>query len=762
MSVDGKLNDPQPRPRTLFKESRIERKASRLARTKSFWSLSFEEKNKRKHSTTEKVKLTHLLKSNQNEQTAKLNTKHQQECDLLEDVKNFVKLKADIEKEYGTALLKLVSRFQKKEISSTPSGDQKNVPALSSWKSILDTTEKVANAHVACSDKYKNEVYENLKDCKVNKEGTLKKSQDVLAALQMEVSESVRYLVKRKKEYFDIEHLTQVSLEKMNETKTRLQKNNTGLFKSKGDLEKTYQKLQQKYEENKKKSTICRNSYLFTIASANAHQKRYFESDIPEVIRILDGEVYDNLRDSMTTICETELKVAETTNNLYLESSNKASKVLREYDSSLFIRNHSVFEWGVAYTFERCGKDSNSGILQSESRDDDNSLNREARKSSFSVVTQNRILKGLKSRIDSLQKHIKENKLKPSNEDGTSKSQAGSDENLEIRLRKCLEDLRKTETVITCAEARLDLLRKSEVDVERWLKSAENQVENENRNMKRNSIKHQQTSSTTNFTSDEDEDSFIGEDFWDDEPFDDELDVSENKITKHKTLLSTSIYDSISLPSSDRSRTYPVACVVSYAYEATRTDELTIKVGDTLEVVEDGDLDQWVKARNVEGRVGYVPEYYLDFSSHVDRGTSPQHNYSEPPGENYMDTLGSSGSTTSGTSSLTARSMTSAESSNQNPLLARALYLYEALDDEQLSFPEGAIISVLEKDDNGVDDGWWKGELNGQVGVFPSIVVEELGTNHRDSDHPSTPTFIPNPPSFIPQQLPQTTRSYKS
>ena len=85
--------------------------------------------------------------------------------------------------------------------------------------------------------------------------------------------------------------------------------------------------------------------------------------------------------------------------------------------------------------------------------------------------------------------------------------------------------------------------------------------------MKRNSIKHQQTSSTTNFTSDEDEDSFIGEDFWDDEPFDDELDVSENKITKHKTLLSTSIYDSISLPSSDRSRTYPVACVVSYAYE---------------------------------------------------------------------------------------------------------------------------------------------------------------------------------------------------
>ena len=57
---------------------------------------------------------------------------------------------------------------------------------------------------------------------------------------------------------------------------------------------------------------------------------------------------------------------------------------------------------------------------------------------------------------------------------------------------------------------------------------------------------------------------------------------------------------------------------------------------------------------------------------------------------------------------------------------ARALYDYEAQTQEELSFLEGALIRILRKDDNGVDDGYWEGELNGRIGVFPSLVVEEV------------------------------------
>ena len=58
--------------------------------------------------------------------------------------------------------------------------------------------------------------------------------------------------------------------------------------------------------------------------------------------------------------------------------------------------------------------------------------------------------------------------------------------------------------------------------------------------------------------------------------------------------------------------------------------------------------------------------------------------------------------------------------------LLRAIYEYTAQYDEELTFPEGAIIELIRTDDNNVDDGWWEGRYNGKVGVFPSVVVELL------------------------------------
>lgn len=62
----------------------------------------------------------------------------------------------------------------------------------------------------------------------------------------------------------------------------------------------------------------------------------------------------------------------------------------------------------------------------------------------------------------------------------------------------------------------------------------------------------------------------------------------------------------------------------------------------------------------------------------------------------------------------------------------QALFDYDAASEEELSFPEGAIIELMRKDDNGVDDGWWEGRYQGKVGVFPSIVVEVLERDLTD------------------------------
>lgn len=56
---------------------------------------------------------------------------------------------------------------------------------------------------------------------------------------------------------------------------------------------------------------------------------------------------------------------------------------------------------------------------------------------------------------------------------------------------------------------------------------------------------------------------------------------------------------------------------------------------------------------------------------------------------------------------------------------AKALYDYTGQTEEELSFPEGAIIRILSKDTR-EDDGFWEGEFNGVLGVFPAVLVEDL------------------------------------
>lgn len=54
--------------------------------------------------------------------------------------------------------------------------------------------------------------------------------------------------------------------------------------------------------------------------------------------------------------------------------------------------------------------------------------------------------------------------------------------------------------------------------------------------------------------------------------------------------------------------------------------------------------------------------------------------------------------------------------------LCRVLFPYEASNEDELTLMEGDVIALISKD--APDKGWWKGELKGQVGLFPDNFVE--------------------------------------
>lgn len=55
---------------------------------------------------------------------------------------------------------------------------------------------------------------------------------------------------------------------------------------------------------------------------------------------------------------------------------------------------------------------------------------------------------------------------------------------------------------------------------------------------------------------------------------------------------------------------------------------------------------------------------------------------------------------------------------------AKVLYNYEPTQPDELQLRVGDILTILDK--NLEDEGWWKGELNGKVGVFPDNFIEEI------------------------------------
>lgn len=50
-----------------------------------------------------------------------------------------------------------------------------------------------------------------------------------------------------------------------------------------------------------------------------------------------------------------------------------------------------------------------------------------------------------------------------------------------------------------------------------------------------------------------------------------------------------------------------------------------------------------------------------------------------------------------------------------------AMFPYTAQNADELTFYKGSVINVLSKEGE-----WWKGEMNGQTGMFPSNYVQPL------------------------------------
>ncbi|KAM6158377.1 F-BAR and double SH3 domains protein 2 [Rhynchocyon petersi] len=650
-----------------------------------------------------KVKVTQELKNVQVEQMTRLQAKHQAECDLLEDMRTFSQKKAAIEREYAQGIQKLASQYLKRDWPGIKADDRNDYRSMYPvWKSFLEGTMQVAQSRINMCENYKNFISEPARTVRSLKEQQLKRCVDQLTKIQTELQETVKDLAKGKKKYFETEQMAQAIREKADiEAKSKL-----SLFQSRISLQKASVKLKARRSECNSKATHARNDYLLTLAAANAHQDRYYQTDLVNIMKALDGNVYDHLKDYLIAFSRTELETCQAVQNTFQFLLDTSSKVVRDYNLQLFLQENVVFHKPQPFQFQPCDSDTSLTAAQlvdielspvsalrmtiAESRKlesetgttEEHSLNKEARKWATRVAREHKNIVHHQRVIDELECH------------GVAASEQGRAE-LEQKIDEARENIRKAEIIKLKAEARLDLLKQIGVSVETWLKSAMNQVMEELENERWARLPAVTNNGTLHSLSADPERE-------EGEEFEDNMDVFD---------------DSSSSPSGTL-RSYPLTCKVVYSYKASQPDELTIEEHEVLEVIEDGDMEDWVKARNKVGQVGYVPEKYLQF----------------PTSNSLLSMLQS-------LAALDSRSHTSSNSTeaelvsgsingDASVCFVKALYDYEGQTDDELSFPEGAIIRILNKE-NQDDDGFWEGEFSGRIGVFPSVLVEELSTSEN-------------------------------
>uniref|UniRef100_A0A8D1ZNZ8 F-BAR and double SH3 domains protein 2 n=1 Tax=Sus scrofa TaxID=9823 RepID=A0A8D1ZNZ8_PIG len=648
-----------------------------------------------------KVKVTQELKNIQVEQMTKLQAKHQAECDLLEDMRTFSQKKAAIEREYAQGIQKLASQYLKRDWPGIKTDDRSDYRSMYPvWKSFLEGTMQVAQSRINICENYKNFISEPARTVRSLKEQQLKRCVDQLTKIQTELQETVKDLAKGKKKYFETEQMAHAVREKADiEAKSKL-----SLFQSRISLQKASVKLKARRSECNSKATHARNDYLLTLAAANAHQDRYYQTDLVNIMKALDGNVYDHLKDYLIAFSRTELETCQAVQNTFQFLLETSSKVVRDYNLQLFLRENAVFHKPQPFQFQPCDSDTSRQLESETGTTEEHSLNKEARKWATRVAREHKNIVHQQRVLDDLECH------------GVAASEQSRTE-LEQKIDEARENIRKAEIIKLKAEARLDLLKQIGVSVDTWLKSAMNQVMEELEN-ERWARLPAGTSNGALHSLNTDTEKEEGEEF------EDNMDVFD---------------DSSSSPSGTL-RNYPLTCKVVYSYKASQPDELTIEEHEVLEVIEDGDMEDWVKARNKVGQVGYVPEKYLQFPTSSSLLSMLQ----------SLAALDSRSHTSS--NSTEAELVSGSLNGDASVCFVKALYDYEGQTDDELSFPEGAIIRILNKE-NQDDDGFWEGEFGGRIGVFPSVLVEELSAS-ENGDAPWMREIqispSPKPPGSLP------------
>ncbi|XP_051528662.1 SLIT-ROBO Rho GTPase-activating protein 2 isoform X2 [Myxocyprinus asiaticus] len=283
-----------------------------------------------------------------------------QQCELrvqlLQDLQDFFRKKAEIEMDYSRNLEKLAERFlAKTRYTKDPQfkKEQNVLSPVNCWNLLLAQVKRESRDHATLSDLYLNNIIPRFAQVSEDSGRLFKKSKEVGLQLQEDMMKVLNELYTVMKTYHmynmdsinaesklkeaekqeekqmsrNVRHedrqtprspdsLTNIKIEEKHVRRSSVKK-----------IEKMKEKRQAKYTENKLKAIKARNEYLLALEATNSCVFKYYIHDLSDLIDCCDLGYHASLNRALRTYLSAEFNV-ETSKHSGLETIENAAENL--------------------------------------------------------------------------------------------------------------------------------------------------------------------------------------------------------------------------------------------------------------------------------------------------------------------------------------------------------------------------------------------------------------------------------------------------
>uniref|UniRef100_A0ABM5FQ69 Rho GTPase-activating protein 4 isoform X2 n=1 Tax=Pogona vitticeps TaxID=103695 RepID=A0ABM5FQ69_9SAUR len=244
------------------------------------------------------------------EQVRGLDSQAESRQQLLQDVADFLRRKAEVEQEYSRGLEKLSERFSAKIRGSKEHQNfrkDQNLPSpLNCWYTILNQTRQASRDHGALSEIYTGHLALRLMHISDDVGRLARKSKEMEQQMQDELLKAISEMQTAMKSYqtYRIDCLNAEA--KLREAERQEEKRSGGRHPDPGGspggagldktprrtslrkVERLLEKRQSKFVESKLKCAKARNDYLLSLHAANAAISNYYVRDVADLLDCFD------------------------------------------------------------------------------------------------------------------------------------------------------------------------------------------------------------------------------------------------------------------------------------------------------------------------------------------------------------------------------------------------------------------------------------------------------------------------------------------